>query len=216
MTVYATLRPDDIVPGTPILTFRLDEGDEDAFLTSVVGKRHYSDAVAAFVGRPDREDPENKDAARTVFLVRDPHNPNDPNAVQVWSAGHGQLGYLPREHAAELAAAIDEAVRSVLASTGRVPAVKVPGEMHATFDVIDFDDDGNEIIVRPTFDDVEIDVTVCSAARLSTAKTAGKPSKFPGVVHQPPPPAGWYPDPTNAAIQRYWDGAAWTEHWAPR
>jgi len=25
-------------------------------------------------------------------------------------------------------------------------------------------------------------------------------------------PAGWYPDPANAAHQRYWDGAQWTEH----
>jgi|GEM_PF-1277462 len=26
------------------------------------------------------------------------------------------------------------------------------------------------------------------------------------------PPAGWYPDPHDAAGQRYWDGAQWTEH----
>ena len=25
------------------------------------------------------------------------------------------------------------------------------------------------------------------------------------------PPAGWYPDPTGAAQQRYWDGQQWTE-----
>ncbi|MGR4011002.1 DUF2510 domain-containing protein [Leucobacter sp. 1207-22] len=25
-------------------------------------------------------------------------------------------------------------------------------------------------------------------------------------------PAGWYPDPTNLSIERYWDGSAWTEH----
>ena len=25
------------------------------------------------------------------------------------------------------------------------------------------------------------------------------------------PPAGWYPDPTGAAQQRYWDGHQWTE-----
>ncbi len=29
------------------------------------------------------------------------------------------------------------------------------------------------------------------------------------------PPAGWYPDPDDSAQQRYWDGAAWTEHRAP-
>lgn len=26
------------------------------------------------------------------------------------------------------------------------------------------------------------------------------------------PPAGWYPDPSDPARQRYWDGAQWTEH----
>ena len=29
-------------------------------------------------------------------------------------------------------------------------------------------------------------------------------------------PAGWYPDPTNASAQRYWDGSAWTDHTAAR
>ena len=30
------------------------------------------------------------------------------------------------------------------------------------------------------------------------------------------PIAGWYPDPAGSAMLRYWDGAAWTEHLAPR
>lgn len=28
-------------------------------------------------------------------------------------------------------------------------------------------------------------------------------------------PAGWYPDPENAGQQRYWDGTAWTQNFAP-
>lgn len=28
-------------------------------------------------------------------------------------------------------------------------------------------------------------------------------------------PAGWYPDPTDASWQRWWDGSRWTEHAAP-
>ncbi|OBK73049.1 DUF2510 domain-containing protein [Mycobacterium sp. 1164985.4] len=31
----------------------------------------------------------------------------------------------------------------------------------------------------------------------------------------PPTPAGWYPDPDDAAAQRYWDGSTWTEHRSP-
>lgn len=29
------------------------------------------------------------------------------------------------------------------------------------------------------------------------------------------PPAGWYPDPEDAARRRYWDGAQWTTHASP-
>jgi hypothetical protein len=28
-------------------------------------------------------------------------------------------------------------------------------------------------------------------------------------------PAGWYPDPQGAGVQRYWDGQRWTEHVEP-
>ena len=29
-------------------------------------------------------------------------------------------------------------------------------------------------------------------------------------------PPGWYPDPGgNAQIERYWDGAVWTDHYRP-
>jgi hypothetical protein len=29
------------------------------------------------------------------------------------------------------------------------------------------------------------------------------------------PPAGWYTDPGNPFLYRWWDGSAWTEHTAP-
>jgi len=31
----------------------------------------------------------------------------------------------------------------------------------------------------------------------------------------PSPAAGWYPDPTGKPMQRYFDGAQWTENYAP-
>jgi hypothetical protein len=33
---------------------------------------------------------------------------------------------------------------------------------------------------------------------------------------RPTPPAGWYPDPSGAPVQRYWDGTAWSGQEAPR
>jgi membrane protease YdiL (CAAX protease family) len=32
----------------------------------------------------------------------------------------------------------------------------------------------------------------------------------------PLPPAGWYPDPVDGSLQRYWDGTTWTASVAPR
>lgn len=29
-------------------------------------------------------------------------------------------------------------------------------------------------------------------------------------------PAGWYPDPQESSLQRYWDGSQWTTNTAPR
>ena len=31
-----------------------------------------------------------------------------------------------------------------------------------------------------------------------------------------PPPAGWYPDPEDEALQRFWDGTRWTSSRMPR
>ncbi|WP_237341925.1 PH domain-containing protein [Williamsia soli] len=58
--------------------------------------------------------------------------------------------------------------------------------------------------------------------RAGAARTAplAVPHAAPPAPTPPPPPpsvpAGWYPDSSNALIQRYWDGAQWTEHTAPR
>lgn len=60
--------------------------------------RHHADAVAA----------EDVAPGRPLELRRDPGNEHDPNAIAVHAAGGGeQVGWVPREVAAELAAELD-------------------------------------------------------------------------------------------------------------
>jgi hypothetical protein len=59
---------------------------------------HHADALASDAAAP----------GRPLELRRDPDNPHDPNAIAVHPAGGGeQLGWVPRELAAELAPDLD-------------------------------------------------------------------------------------------------------------
>lgn len=59
------------------------------------------------------------------------------------------------------------------------------------------------------------------AAAVNQAAAIAAQSAEPESAAPPPPPpppsvpAGWYPDPNGQPVQRYWDGAVWTEHTAP-
>ncbi|MDN4477998.1 DUF2510 domain-containing protein [Demequina sp. SYSU T00039] len=46
-----------------------------------------------------------------------------------------------------------------------------------------------------------------TSAPAATEDYAAPPELPPAL-----PPAGWYSDPAQAGMQRYWDGAAWTQH----
>jgi HIRAN domain len=59
--------------------------------------RHHADALAASNVRP----------GRPLELKRDPDNAHDPSAIAVHAAGGEQVGWVPREIAAELAPALD-------------------------------------------------------------------------------------------------------------
>ena len=49
------------------------------------------------------------------------------------------------------------------------------------------------------------------------AETPTEPTALSAAPESPKlPPADWYQDYTDPTLQRYWDGAAWTEHTAPR
>lgn len=63
---------------------------------------HHAEAVAS----------EDVEPGRPLVLRRDPDNPHDPNAIAVHAAGGGdQVGWVPRELAAELAPLIDSGRR---------------------------------------------------------------------------------------------------------
>jgi HIRAN domain len=59
--------------------------------------RHHADALAA----------EDVGPGRALELRRDPGNPHDPSAIAVHAPGAAQVGWVPREIAAELAPALD-------------------------------------------------------------------------------------------------------------
>jgi hypothetical protein len=68
-------------------------------VASVAGAgQHHAEALLADTVAP----------GRPLLLRRDPDNPHDPNAIQVHPAGGGdQVGWVPRELAAELAPQLD-------------------------------------------------------------------------------------------------------------
>lgn len=41
------------------------------------------------------------------------------------------------------------------------------------------------------------------------------PGADTAAMTTPTPAAGWYPDPSNPAVSRWWDGTVWTEHTIP-
>lgn len=53
---------------------------------------------------------------------------------------------------------------------------------------------------------------VAGTATATSALTGAPGSPAPSTN----PPAGWYPDYSDAALQRYWDGTEWTPYTAPR
>lgn len=84
-------------------------------------------------------------------------------------------------------------------------------------------DDGQQVVV-------ELDRKQEAAARAFASKIINEGTRAaheqqaavppaPAAPTAPPPPpsipAGWYPDPESAQLQRYWDGTRWTEHTAP-
>ena len=66
-------------------------------VAAVAGAAHHAEALASDEAAP----------GTSLVLRRDPGNAHDPNAIAVDTAGGEQLGWVPREVAAELAPEID-------------------------------------------------------------------------------------------------------------
>ena len=69
-------------------------------------------------------------------------------------------------------------------------------------------DEQNKLIEQQT---AAIQAQTAAAVSAPPVAAAATPPTPP----PPPVPAGWYPDPNGAPLQRYWDGSAWTENTAP-
>ncbi|OBJ90900.1 DUF2510 domain-containing protein [Mycobacterium asiaticum] len=71
------------------------------------------------------------------------------------------------------------------------------------------DSDPTEYVPPPTVE----------APQLAWSQTDGVDQTYPtdltGSEYPSGPPAGWYPDPGGTYMQRYWDGAQWTEVMSP-
>ena len=58
--------------------------------------------------------------------------------------------------------------------------------------------------------------TAGTTARVTPPKRSGAPATDPEPLDKSRPDAGWYIDPHDSHLWRYWDGTAWTEHRSAR
>lgn len=65
-----------------------------------------------------------------IYLVREPDNPYDPNAVRVLCVNGMQIGYVPREHASYLSKILDAGCRQ------RIEVAKILSGQHSKIPVI--------------------------------------------------------------------------------
>lgn len=105
--------------------------DTMLFVVQVAGTTYHPDVLQAFsrsAGYRPLPDGDLVTTKAIAWLWPEPTNPHDPNAVQVWCE-HGQLGYVYRRHAPEVARHVAE----FWEQHGALPAVRV-GFMGGTKD----------------------------------------------------------------------------------
>jgi hypothetical protein len=88
---------------------RFAKGD---FEFDIVGMHYRWEAVCKVAGKCPKDDLE-RTRNLTLHMRRDPDNEHDPNAIAVHHDKHGQIGFVPRQIAEQLAPALDKASRKL-------------------------------------------------------------------------------------------------------
>jgi hypothetical protein len=117
-------------------TYRFMRGDVEVDLA---GMRFYDAAVTKVAGR--RPSDLERVSNIVVVLDREPNNQHDPNAIAVHKLPHGQIGYVPKELAAQLAPAIDTVAQQI----GGPFILEAPAELEAYWDDGDREPDSVEV-----------------------------------------------------------------------
>lgn len=76
-------------------------GDDRDFETAVVGESFYRDDIISWLEAQEHVDWKRGRRRDVFFLVREPDNPHDPNAIRVATYDGVTVGYLPADLAAE-------------------------------------------------------------------------------------------------------------------
>ena len=128
--------PPPPVRGGDGVRMRFSKGDLEF---EVAGTEYRWETVRAVAGKRPQDD-EERVRNLTLHLRREPGNEYDANAIAVVHDKHGQIGFVPRDLAKQLAPALDKAARKM-----RKPVTWLfTAEMTAEWDDIEDLDDGDD------------------------------------------------------------------------
>lgn len=214
MTFARSLWPDEVVPGTRVVTFERGE----TYIPIVV-LDYYEGRLIEFVlrhsaRRPGLEWPVS--GVGKVYLVREPHNEYDGNAISIWSPGHGPIAYVPRHIAEQLAPQVDSIIAAEHESHGSLPAITATLVFSGT--ARDYGEDLGGAHLSP---ETVVRLAISGAARSSVSEAKEWPSRLADPEEALLPdgtglPAAWYVDPEDDGHWAWWDGTDWTGQAEPR
>jgi hypothetical protein len=211
--------PDEVDAGTPVI----DLAPEYAVDVRLFGFGW--DALDVFVLRSAGEPTRGSYHVTTrgqapVYLVRDPDNFHDANAIEIWAPGLCSLGFVARAHAAFLAPALDSLLMNSTGSLGAQPALRAALRFTANWYYVEPVEGGPGDLALS-----DVDATLL-AGTSGTATIATRPerrSHYADPDAERPSdgallPLGWYSDPDDedGASWRLWDGSEWTDRTEPR